>query len=461
MGVNHLYGVIFLAFVSVAGCTKHNPAVCEADSDCTDAARPFCDVNGEYSESNHTPGECTVTPANCPVSRCGCTPGETLACSNGTATVCGADGLSSKDVACSLGCSTNAVRCASFEPSNGLGPAFVEAAGEADVVLPPGVHIDTDLGTIQSSSGNSISVRTTVVEQPGGHASIRVFEGKSFSVSDATVSGTNSLAFVSPGAITIQGDLDLSGKAAVGGPGAQESPASCAGTTGQEFTCSGGLGLVESNGGGGAGNATPGGTGGEVNGASPGGAADPNFVPLVGGCRGGDVQVYLQSTILTRGGAGGGALQLVSLDSVTIRGLINLGGGGGTATMNEAGGGGSGGMLIIEAPVATLQGPGGVVANGGAGGGCGMPGANGTQTSSAAVNSGCSGAGAGGTTTTQPTNAYSCLNNGNVVCVCSGYFSGGGGAVGRLRVVTTNAGVTSISNPLVSAQVNTATLQIQ
>lgn len=43
---------IFMVLAGISACTEHNPSVCEGDSDCTDPARPFCDLDGEYAESN-------------------------------------------------------------------------------------------------------------------------------------------------------------------------------------------------------------------------------------------------------------------------------------------------------------------------------------------------------------------------------------------------------------------------
>jgi hypothetical protein len=325
-------------------------------------------------------------------------------------------------------------------------------------VIPAGAQIDTDLGVIQTSTGTPIPIKTTIVQQAGGQPSIRVFEAHSFQFDDVTVSGANALALVAAGPIVLRGSFELSASLVQAAPGAQESPAVCVGVTGKEFAC-GGL-LTESDGGGGGGNATTGGAGGAVNSFKAGGALIPTVIPLVGGCRGGDVE-DATSTVLARGGGGGGALQLVSLTSVEIRGLIQLGGGGGMATTNgEAGGGGSGGLLVIEAPSVTLVGPGGIVANGGSGGGCTTDGANGGTGVASATTTGCVNAGAGGTGSTAATNAYSCLNSGNTTCVCGSSFDGGGGAAGRLHVVSSDGAVVKTSNPTVSAITTSDTLVI-
>jgi len=41
-----------------AGCTKDNPAFCNDNSECTDPAAPFCDVDGEFGDRNH----CVANP---------------------------------------------------------------------------------------------------------------------------------------------------------------------------------------------------------------------------------------------------------------------------------------------------------------------------------------------------------------------------------------------------------------
>lgn len=456
--ISKRYVAVVVVVLGASSCTRRNPAYCESDSDCPDPTRPFCDLNGEYAESNYAPNTCSVVPVNCPLQRCPCTPGATLGCSGDQLSLCASDGHSASNTHCALGCTVDGKQCKTFAPSNGLGDALADAAGEPDMVVPPGARIDTDLGVIQTSSGVSLPVKTTIVQQPG-QPSIRVFEAKSFTFDDATVTGANALALVAPGVISIRGHFDLSAKNATPGPGAQEPPAVCSGSPAVEFTCSGGLNLIQSNGGGGAGNATAGGTGGAVNASSAGGALVPTYVPLVGGCRGGRVDLYLQGTLLAQGGGGGGALQLVSLDTVDIRGLVELGGGGGAATQESAGGGGSGGLLVIESPTVIIEGPGGVVANGGSGGGCDTPGSNGGPTSAAASTVACSNAGAGGTGSLAPTNAYSCLNTQTVTCVCSGYFAGGGGAAGRLHVVSLSGAATLMFSPIVSAQVTGAVLE--
>src|SRR5437899_2742770 len=129
----------------------------------------------------------------------------------------------------------------------------------------------------------------------------------------------------------------------------------------------------------------------------PGGSLIVGFSPLVGGCRGGDV-LTPELTTARNGGGGGGAVQLVSLEQVALTnaGFINVGGGGG----DDNAGGGSAGTIIIEAPVVHLDGATtGLVANGGAGGGCNTAGPDGTSAANPAIGPKCdvSSAGNGGT----------------------------------------------------------------
>src|SRR6185312_4787148 len=118
------------------GCTKHVAGVyCTSDGDCTSPGLTFCDVGGQYPESGYQANTCSAPPINCPVERCGCQPGASLSCSASMAMQCGSDGMSAAAVACPLGCSLDGTRCATFEPSNGLGSSFEMAAQEPSVTI--------------------------------------------------------------------------------------------------------------------------------------------------------------------------------------------------------------------------------------------------------------------------------------------------------------------------------------
>jgi hypothetical protein len=228
-------GVLFCV---VAACTKDQPK-CKADSDCTNPAYPFCDVNGDFAAAGGEKNVCTIVPPDCPVERCGCSPGAT-SCSNGMLLTCDSGGTSQTSTACVLGCATDGSRCLGFEPTNGLGPALTAAANEPSVQIPAGATINTDSGVVKDSASLPIQVSSLVVTQ--GSSSIRVFIAKSFTIADVTVTGTNAVAFVAADTVDLTGVLTARGNGPIAGPGAQETG-----------VCAGGAGDV---GGGGGGNAT-------------------------------------------------------------------------------------------------------------------------------------------------------------------------------------------------------------
>ncbi len=131
-------------------------------------------------------------------------------------------------------------------------------------------------------------------------------------------------------------------------------------------SCNAVAGIASRAGGGGGGFGGTGGNGGQSGGS--GGSASSSVTPLRGGCPG---AAGYRSGSMIPGGTGGGALQLIVADSLTMNGgtVAAAGGGGvqGTADTEGGGGGGSGGMVIIEARMIDLNG-GAVTANGGGGG---------------------------------------------------------------------------------------------
>ena len=408
---------ILVLVLSAWGCTK-DVNRCSTDSDCSDIAHPFCDVNGEYAYSGGIAGVCTAVPADCPAARCGCAP-DASTCTGDKLSICNNDGRSSTDTLCGLGCATDAQRCATFTPSNDLGGALAMAKIADDVVL-GSVNID-DAGTITKvGDGTVVPVLSISVPQLSA-PSIRVYIAHSFIIHDATITskaagfGSNPVAFVAAGSITIDGLFDAgaaTNHSEMFGVGSQADTASCAGIAGFY-------------GGGGGGNATTGGTGSPINASVPlpgaaGGAAQANhFEPLIGGCHGGADQ--MNSNKSGRGGAG---IQLVSgtLISIPTTGILNVGGQGGGANA----GGGSGGTLVLQAPAVNIVGL--VAANGGSGGACssyGNAGTLGTQPAASVGGCGSSHSGTGGTATVAPTPA-------------SGFAegAGGGGAVGRVSIET-------------------------
>jgi hypothetical protein len=327
----------------------------------------------------------------------------------------------------------------SFEPSNGLGAAVTAAANEPAITIPDGSTINTDTGEVKNSGGIVIPVNSLAVSQ--GATTIRALLGGSFSIGNVVVSGSNPLAIVSVGDITLTGLLDASADHSNRGPGAQGAGA-----------C---VGQPSDIGGAGGGNATDGGLGGgPVLITSPralGGAPQTGFEPLAGGCRGG--QLTSNGSTVADGGEGGGAVQFVSLTAISISGAINVGGGGGGY---DGGGGGFGGNVILEAPRVAFS-SGGVFANGGSGGACAMPGNNASQDANPAPGPGPCGAhsnilgGDGGTVSTSP------APGGRLMLNDSGSAGGGGGAVGRLKIATSD-GAYDAGTAVLSAAITTATL---
>ena len=454
-------GALSLGFAVLVGCTAKNPDFCQADGECDDPTKPFCDVNGEFAESGHTPNICTARPAGCSIERCGCDAGTGLSCDLDQLTVCNPDGHSSSVETCALGCSTEP-RCLTFEPSNGLGPALAMAASEPDVVLPPGTRIDTDLGTVTSASG-PVMVKSAVVAQQNGR-SIRVFLGGSFLADDVQVMGGSAVALVATGSITIRGPFKARASGAQAGPGGQDLPAVCAGADQTQIVQSGTVGFNTIAGPGGGGNATAGGAGGaRTPSTSPVGALIPDFEPLVGGCRGGS-QIDSNGVVMARGGGGGGAVQLVSLTEIsfTTAGMLDVGGGGGaslgTGTSKFSGAGGSGGTVVLEAPRVRFEGATtGLAANGGAGGSCQMQGADGSASAAVAhADASCTdaSAGDGGTGAVLPTGKLIPCPQGNFCAVNFDHWDGGGGAAGRVRVVTKDSMLTRNGSPVISAMIS-------
>jgi hypothetical protein len=428
-----------VALVFASACTTKQQNKCTSDSDCTNPAYPFCDVDGEFSTSGGAKNVCTIVPPDCPVERCGCSPGATT-CTGDQLTTCDAGGTSETSTTCALGCATDGTRCLSFEPSNGLGPALTAAANEPAVTIPDGATINTDTGEVKSAGGISISVNSLAVAQ--GSGSIRALIGGSFSIGNVVVSGNSPLAIVSGGEIHVSGVFDISANASSSGPGAQLAGA-CAG----QSSVSGGSGGA---------NATDGGASGQTgsiltNPRVPGGAAQIGFEPLVGGCVGG--QLTSSGAAVADGGGGGGAVQFVSLTAITVSGSIDAGGGGGGY---DGGGGGSGGNVILEAPRISFS-TGAVFANGGSGGACSATGNDATRDLNAAAGAGPCGStpniahgGDGGTVSVAP---------GSGGHVLSGSSGGGGGAVGRVRIATRDgtfdAGAATLSAAVTVASLTT------
>ncbi len=260
------------------------------------------------------------------------------------------------------------------------------------------------------------------------------------------LTGPNPIILAVLTTVEIQGQLLVNGSGITGataGPGGFESGPNPGPGAGQ-----GGQGAADPNSsGGGASYCGVGGTGGTPSGnAALAGMTYGNatITPLVGGSAGGANGAL---------SAGGGAIQIVAGQSITVYpyGAINAGGSGGT-NVNGYAGGGSGGAILLEAPTVTING------NLGANGGGGMSGfssgADGTANATAAVGgSPYGGAGSAGPTITGSNGTASTGAN-NV--------GGGGGGAGRIRINTSSgsATITGVVSPAMTTSCATqGTLQ--
>jgi hypothetical protein len=427
---------LLVMLVMSGACTRAADR-CLGDVDCTDPAYPYCDVNGTYPASGGDMGVCTIPPPadagiDAPFS---CTPGGAT-CTNNMLTVCNSDGVTMTTSSCLLGCETDGTACKSFEPSNGLGPAFVASATGSDIVFPSAITIDSDTGGIVDSANVPINITSVVVTQSGA-PSIRVFIAHSFDITNAQATGSAAIAFVAATTVNIDGIVSLDATGTASGPGA------LVGAT---------AGVAGAGGGGGGGNATVGGGGASdasAGGVAAGGAAQIAFSPLGGGGVGGG-----DGTNAVGGGAGG-AIQIDAGTSVTVTGTLSLGGGAG----GPLGGGGAGGTVVLESPTVNIAGM--VAANGASGGACGVDGNNATRNTTPAPSvSGCSyqagmhqaigTSGSGGTAGVAPGGGSAGLMGGPA----------GGGSVGRMSITTAD-GTYQHESATISAAVSTGTLTIK
>ncbi|MDP3498991.1 MAG: hypothetical protein Q8S33_01610 [Myxococcales bacterium] len=252
------------------------------------------------------------------------------------------------------------------------------------------------------------------------------------------VRGARPLVVLAREDIVIDGVLDGAARGTEPGPGADlegQGPGGAAETSGSLAAGAGGAGHASSGGAGGAVPALLAGAGGSAYGS-------PESLILEPGSRGGRGG---RSACVVRGGGGGGALQLFAGRRLVVNegGAITVGGGGGEDVCEpcrrvsfEGGGagGGSGGTLLLQSPVMELRGV--LAANGGGGSGTcdrrSSAGADGLESDRPAPGGAgrgppCCGEGApGGAGTTPP----------GVGGEGGAMAGGGGGAVGRVRIVT-------------------------
>lgn len=278
-------------------------------------------------------------------------------------------------------CTLGAGVVGNFQASN-LPPSFVQPSAVKSLVIAgnscsfdtdtltgagcgSAFATDTAASSVTLSDGRSAAVLTV--------ASLTVNAGNTF-----TFSGQRPLILVANGRVEINGTVRARASATNGAWGGGAPAVSTGDRAG--FTP-----ISGANGGGGKGDSTVaglgagggafcglGGHGSEVGGAAaPGSGGMPygvaSLIPLVGGSSGGSAV----GGFATSANHGGGALQIVSGDTIQIGqlGIIDMGGGfpDSPGKSVSGGGGGSGGAILLEAPFVNVLGV--LAANGGGGGG--------------------------------------------------------------------------------------------
>ncbi len=298
---------------------------------------------------------------------------------------CRAIGEPPLETPCPWGCLDGApARCGTLLPAS-------DVLGEMDLrpdpmlqdltaQSPAGV-IDSDTGEITNvrAAGegilNGIEFRVRTI----GTRKVGVFRfGKLTLAGDWRVRGSSAIAIAALGDVVLQGQLDLRGVCANGGPGPGGFDGGAPGTTASGPGGGRGGGTLPSGGGGGA-HGAGGGNGGTPSASVPrpqGGNAFgvPEITMLAGGGGGGGGG----GAVGGPGGGGGGAIHiaangnlLLRPDPLVARSGINAGGCGGRGSGSGGGGGGAGGTILIEAAEVQLDGAHLAVNGGGGGGGAG------------------------------------------------------------------------------------------
>jgi hypothetical protein len=445
-------GLVAVAFLTFANCTRANPRSC-LDGSCTDPAFPYCDADGKLEgEPNSciavscTAGEliacredselrCNALGGDyelvsCPLG-CAeefgcrlCEPNK-IACTNGTLSGCDSNGMAMTSEVCELGCIDVGAACKRIIPSNGLNSL------QNLVVDPPKITavsavFNADDGNV-TSAGQPLIVPTALVPATFPNPAIRVWIVDSIDIDGALFTSTASGAMFGPAvAIVARRGIRLHGTVSV----AHQAGGVVNGCVGAS---PGQIGVTppesRASGGGGGGNGTSGGRGGN-DAALPGGTAGAisgtaELVPLRGGCVGG-----LPGVPAT----GGGALQLSTSGLIVIDAHVDIAGGiGGSGPDIDVGGGGAGGSLLLEAAGITITAASVIDAKGGAGfQACATP------------NGACGAAGAGA-------NGAAAASDGGDVTPIVSRAGGGGGGLGRMRVNVGRRGFTLQPGAVVDA----------
>lgn len=335
----------------------------------------------------------------------------------------------------------------SFVPSNVTGTVENRSEG---ITIRGTCSFDTDQGTVSCASDEYIF--QTVTQTDENQTKIGVFTTGSLTIGpDAVVDivGSKPAVIVTPGPILIQGTLQATPKSYdmdTGRGGGFSGPSTYSTSLRGKGPGYGGVPVADAGGGG----AAYCGKGGGPNGGSPYG--NPELSPLLGGSSGALCGENSQA------GAGGGAIQLVSGDSITLTSLaiIQVGGGGGTW---GGGGGGSGGAILLEAPTVSVSGI--LAANGGGGGDAASgSGAAGVGSATAALGGrDSSSSNAGGDGSADATiDGHAGGQDTSLKGIDRCDFGGGGGGAGRIRI-NTSTGVAAITGTLSPASSTTCVSQ--
>jgi len=477
----------FLVLTSLLlACTKQNPKSCR-DGVCNDPSLPYCDVGGELSGTPFTcvAGDCTAgtfaacrgdtaitcnaagtsfddvqCELGCDAASGGCrlcNPNET-ACTNGTLATCDAAGKVVSSEKCALGCFEDQPRCRDIDPSNGLSQFLDHVVDPPDLDLPTG-DINTSTGVVRNGNGDPIAIPNFLVPAPAAGAAIRVFIVNHANIGAVQVITTTTQAPAV--AIVAHSTIQVAGRLTVFSFAGEVAFAACMPSDGFFGTASTSTGQQQQiiSGDGGGGNATAGGDGGAVNGcgdcpaSEPGGKGAPisgtaSLEPLRGGC------------------PGGGAIQLVSRESIQVDGVIDANGTNGEPLGGPEGAnaGGGGGSILLEAPAVILGPNAKLLAKGGAGSLGGPPSpigddalpAQGERCGVASPACGDAGNGAAPGVAASAGKLASYTNAPNALSFTAG---GGGGGLGRVRINTGDGSYTKTNTTLEAAALTTGTLR--
>ncbi|MBW2262228.1 MAG: hypothetical protein JRG91_09670 [Deltaproteobacteria bacterium] len=397
--------LLLLAAALAWGCGGSVKNEGDGDTDADDPATETTgDVDTEVDEDAATDvvvdGEDVVpdTTTDTATDGTGCTDGELRCNSDDTAVEECVDGAW-ESTACAYGCTeTPDVHCMAWDISNlpdddllSLGEDYCGDPWPSDSDTEYEMRMDTDTGQIdiyhfvEGGWSHLMEMRPadrglnpdsciafTVVDQGTDLPELGVFSFQEFNVPDNYVVsawGSRPMAILSEEASTIDGGVYVgcNWQTSDTYAGAMRSgEGDGAGGEGDSLGVGGG-GVLDGGGGGGAfGGAGGTGGGNETSLQGVGGTTygTAELIPLLAGSGGGQGAGGGSHW----GGRSGGALMLVSGDTLTITGWVDASGCGGVgAGSNEGGGGGgSGGGIILESPALVITGE--VTVNGGGGG---------------------------------------------------------------------------------------------